>query len=259
MKNRCPKCGFGRTDRLGDGRLQCRKCRKTFSKKKAVGDHYRIPEQEKTHLLECVGLGVPVSRSRFKLGRSRPTAERFFSDIRRTSTRHEQRPAPLTGEVEMDESAFGRWRKGKRGWGAAGKIRGFGIYKRNGAVRLSLIPDRTWETLYKAVANHTTPGSLYSTDDYQADASLNLSGTHVVVPKEKGRPRGRHTINGIEGFWSYAKNWLYQDRGVAQKFFPFFLSELAFRVNHRDEDITPYVYQLLCETPYADLPKIGPN
>jgi len=32
---------------------------------------------------------------------------------------------------------------------------------------------------------------------------------HIVLPKEAGRPKGRAHINGIEGFWSYAKHWLY--------------------------------------------------
>ena len=138
----------------------------------------------------------------------------------------------------MDESPFGGRRKGKRGWGAAGKTVVFGVYKRNGKVRLSVIPNR----------KHTTPGSLHFTDDHQAYASLSLRGAHVVVTKEKGRPKGRNIINGIEGFWSYAKNWLYQYRSMPKKFFPFFLAEISFRFNRRYEDITHLVYKLLRET-----------
>jgi transposase len=43
---------------------------------------------------------------------------------------------------------------------------------------------------------------------------LGVRGNHVVVSKDKGIPKGRDHINGIEGFWSYAKNWLYPYRGV---------------------------------------------
>ena len=35
-------------------------------------------------------------------------------------------------EVELDESYFGGHRKGKRGWGAAGKVVVFGLLKRGG-------------------------------------------------------------------------------------------------------------------------------
>jgi transposase len=46
--------------------------------------------------------------------------------------------------------------------------------------------------------------------------SLYLRGYHVVVSKEKekGKPNGKNHINRIEGFWSYAKHWLYQYRVI---------------------------------------------
>jgi transposase len=37
---------------------------------------------------------------------------------------------PFAGEVEVDESYFGRARKGRQDRGAAGKVAGFGILKR---------------------------------------------------------------------------------------------------------------------------------
>ena len=45
-------------------------------------------------------------------------------------------------------------------------------------------------------------------------------------------------INGIEGFWSYAKTWLYHYRGVLQQmYFTCSLKEIEFRFNQRNEDI----------------------
>jgi transposase len=58
-------------------------------------------------------------------------------------------------------------------------------------------------TIVKA---NTTKGSHYYTHKYRAYASLRLRGTHVTVAKEKGIPKGRTHINGIEGFWSYTKH-----------------------------------------------------
>ncbi len=40
-----------------------------------------------------------------------------------------------------------------------------------------------------------------------------------MIRKEKRRPVGRDHINGIEGFWSYAKDWLYPYRGVPRQYF----------------------------------------
>lgn len=44
-------------------------------------------------------------------------------------------------------------------------------------------------------------------------------------------------INGIEGFWSYAKTWIYHYRGVPKQYFHLYLKEIEFRFNHRDEDL----------------------
>jgi len=40
----------------------------------------------------------------------------------------------MSGKIELDESYFGGYRKGKRGRGAAGKIPVFGLLKRAGKV-----------------------------------------------------------------------------------------------------------------------------
>lgn len=59
------------------------------------------------------------------------------------------------------------------------------------------------------MTQYTKQGSLYYTDDWHAYTFLDIRGNHVVIRKEKGRPKGRDHIHGIEGFWSYAKHWLY--------------------------------------------------
>ena len=193
MKNRCPVCTFGRAYRLADGRLQCRKCGKKFSKKKSVWSRYRIAEKEKKQLLDHFVLGTPVRRIRFKITCSSATAERFFRDIRRTLHHHERERKPLRGTLEMDESPFGGKRKSKRGWGAAGKILVFGIYKRNGIVKVSIIPNRKHPTIHEQIRKHTTPGSLYFIDDYQAYALFGFKGNHVVHQKgERKTEREKH-------------------------------------------------------------------
>ena len=56
-------------------------------------------------------------------------------------------PGPLDGTVQCDESSFGGHRKGRRGWGAAGKRLVFGILKRNGVVCVFAVDDRQKATL----------------------------------------------------------------------------------------------------------------
>lgn len=85
---------------------------------------------------------------------------------------------------------------------------------------------------------------------------IKMRGEHVLIRKEKGKPVGRDHINGIEGFWSYAKNWLYPYRGVPQKFFQLYLAEVCYRYNHREQDLKPLLSKLLQTTAIHELKPI---
>ena len=101
-------------------------------------------------------------------------------------------------------------------WGTEGKSLVFGIHQRNGKVITFPVSDRIHDTLIPLIKLHTKKGSLYYTDDHTAYASLDLIGKHQIIAhrmEEYGREDTSH-INGIEGFWSYAKTWLYHYRGI---------------------------------------------
>jgi transposase len=179
---------------------------------------------------------------------SRPATERFYRLLRACCAHAEELGEPFDGELECDETTFGGVRKGKRGWGAAGKVIVFGIIKRNGQVKALPVRSHSREAVMEHIQAHTREGSLYYTDEWQAYATLRLRGDHVIIRKEKGRPLGRDHINGIEGFWSYAKNWLYPYRGVPRKQFHLYLGEVCYRYNHRDEDLKPLLLKLMRTT-----------
>jgi len=88
-------------------------------------------------------------------------------------------------------------------------------------------------------------GSLYYTDDWFAFNSLLIRGDHVVMLKEKGIPKGRNHMNGIEGFWSFAKHWLCPYPGYQQNLFPSLLKRVEWRFNHRNENLVILLRRLL--------------
>lgn len=249
-RRKCPNCGHHWAWQLNDGRFKCRSCGTRYFWR-SVWQASRLSEPNKKRLLEFFVLGVPVYRARFRSQVSRPAMEKFYRQIRQVLALHEGLAVPLEGAVECDETMFGGHRKGKRGWGAAGKVLVFGMLKRNGVVRVFAVESRSRAQLLPLIAQHTTPGSLFYSDEWHAYTALAVRGAHVVVSKERGRPKGRDHINGIEGFWSYAKNWLYPYRGVPKKFFHLFLGELSFRFNHRGQDLYPLIYKLLCQADAA--------
>jgi len=93
-----------------------------------------------------------------------------------------------------------------------------GILQREGVARVFPISGLSEKTIEALVKEHIRPGSRYYTDDWHAYALLSVRGSRVVIRKERGYPKGQAHLNGIEGFWSYAKHWLYNYRGVLQKF-----------------------------------------
>jgi transposase len=254
VKKYCTVCARKQLWHLADGRYKCQACGHRF-RWQSVWASSRLPEATKRKLLERFVLGVPIYRQRFRLSASRTTGERFYRVIRATLARHEHIQEVFDGALECDETMFGGRRRGKRGWGAAGKVIVFGILKRNGQVKVFSVSGRSERELVGHIMEHTRPGSLYYTDDWHAYASLAVRGEHIVIRKEKGQPKGRDHINGIEGFWSYAKHWLYPYRGVPQKFFHLYLGEICYRFNHRAEDLYPLIYKLLKQTA---MPEIKP-
>ena len=59
--------------------------------------------------------------------------------------------------------------------------------------------------------------------------------------------KDRVYINGIGGFWSYAKQRLMKFHGVDPHKFPLYLKEQEFRYNNRDKDVFKLVVKYLAK------------
>jgi len=245
---KCPRCDSTKFWYLKTGRKRCSRCGLTRKFNFTLWDKTRITPYWKGRLVEYFSLGVPVYRLRFQVPLDRKTIQRWFTIIREAIYIHCLKElTELSGAIEMDEALFGGKAPGKRGWGASGKHMVFGMYQRNGKVITFPVPSRNKNTLVPLMVHHTKPGSLYYTDDWHAYTFLDIRGNHVTIHKEKGTPKGRNHINGIEGFWSYAKHWLYHYRGVPKKCFHLYLKEIEWRFNHRNENLVIIIRKLLAQ------------
>lgn len=204
------------------------------------------------HLAYLFILGVPAYRIRFYEDVSLRTIERTFMLFRQAI--YDTSPKLVfDGEVELDEAMFGGHRKGKRGWGAAGKTIVFGIRSRKGQIIAFPVPDRKQKTLRTIIESHTKPGALYYTDEHTAYGTLDEIGRHEVVTHSKDEyVRNDVHINGLEGFWSFAKNFLYAYRGVPRVYFPLYLKYIEFRYNHRDENM----FEILADILVKEISKV---
>jgi len=147
--------------RLGDGRINCRRRGHRYRLLSAF-DASRLAPAVKWQLVEYFVLGVPVYRQRFRAPASQPAIERFYRIVRAVLDLEEELREPFAGQLGCDETTFGAARKGKRGWGAAGKVIVFDVIKRNALVKAMPIQAHWGAEVLRCIREHTTPGSLYT-------------------------------------------------------------------------------------------------
>ena len=149
--------------------------------------------------------------------------------------------SPYSGEVEVDESWFGARRvKGKRGRGAYGKTIVFGIFKRAGKVYTEIVPDCSKKTLQGIIRGRVELESVIHSDGWRGYSGLVDLGYAKHLRVDHGRDefvRGHSHINGIEGFWGFAKSRLSRFRGMHKNTFYLHLKECEFRYNNRNENM----------------------
>jgi transposase len=59
----------------------------------------------------------------------------------------------------------------------------------------------------------------------------------LKVDHRKQFSSGKVYINGLAGFWSYAKERLIKHHGVSKERFPLYLKKMEFRYNKRNTQI----------------------
>lgn len=245
----CPRCRWRKLYRLGDGRRRCSRCKYTFHDftGRWINTGGLTPGQW-LRVIKLFELELSVRKIATQLGLAYNTAYKAVQTIRRAILAHSHGVKPLLeGEVEVDESYFGGRRKGRRGRGAAGKVPVFGILERNGCVLVEVVPNVKAETVLNLTIKKVRRGSIVYTDKFQIYDALMFCGyRHLKIDHGKFFSRGRVYINGLEGFWSWAKERLIKHHGVAPSTFPFYLKELEFRYNNRQKDLFEKTVQQLC-------------
>ena len=204
----------------------------------------KISEAKFRQLLKLFSLDLDAGQIAVLTGLNRNTVNRYLVGLRARIAEFCEEVSPVSGQVEVDESYFGGKRSGKRGRGAEGKVIVFGLFKRNGKVYTEIVPDVKAKTLQSIIRGRVSIDSVIHSDKWRSYDGLVDVGyeKHFRVDHGKGEyVSGTSHINGIEGFWGFAKTRLSKFRGIPKSHFYFHLKECEFRFNYRAEDI----YQML--------------
>jgi transposase len=246
----CPRCRQRKLYRLADGRYRCSRCDYSFHDFSGRWiNSGRLTALQWLWIIKLFELEVSVRKMALQLGLSYRSVYAAVTAIRMAIVSHAQDAKSLLGgEIELDEAYFGGRRKGKRGRGAAGKVPVFGILERDGQVHVSVVADVSAATLLKLTVKKVRRGSVVYTDRFGSYDSLMFCGyRHLKIDHQKLFSSGRVYINGLEGFWSWAKERLMKHHGVSKVRFPLYLKELEFRYNHRTDDLFDLIANYLCD------------
>jgi len=210
--------------------------------------HSRISEAKFRQIVRLFSLDLNAVQIAALTGLSRVSINRHLAALRRRIAWHCDQAEPMSGEIEVDESYFGARRvRGRRGRGAFGKTAVFGLFKRNGQVYTEIVPDCQKATLQAIIRGRVCMNSVIYSDSWPGyDGLVDMGyGKHFKVAHGRDEfVRGATHINGIEGFWGFAKSRLAKFRGMNKKTFYLHLKECEFRFNHRQNEI----YQILLKS-----------
>jgi len=245
----CTTCRSHKIYRIAGKKYRCKRCGYTFHDFTGRWiNNVKISYKTWLWIIKLFELEVSANKITEQLNLSYPTVLKALDMIRYSIIMsNEDRDEFLSGEIELDESYFGGKQKGKRGRGASGKLPVFGILERKGVVKVEIVKDVSAESLMNMTVKMVRRGSIVYTDKFKSYDSLMFCGyRHLRVDHKKRFSSGKVYINGLEGFWSYAKQRLAKFHGVSKIKFPLYLKEMEFRYNNRNNDLFILITKNLC-------------
>ena len=200
----------------------------------------RISRAKFRQILRLFALDLTASQIAAIANLNRNTINRYLILTRSLIADFRELESPFSGSVALDESYFGsRHKSGKRGRGAENKHIVFGIYKRNGKVYTEIVENVKAKTLQAIIRGRVSLESTVYTDGLRSYDSIVHLGyqKHFRIYHQESYGKGDVHINGIEGFWGYAKVRLVKFRGLSKNTFYLHLKECEFRFNYRNQDL----------------------
>jgi transposase len=110
------------------------------------------------------------------------------------------------------------------------------------------VTDVKTESLMNETVKKVRRGSIVYTDKWRGYDSLMFCGyRHLNIDHQYKFKQGKVYINGIEGFWSFARERLMKYHGVNPVKLPLYLKELEFRYKNRHHDIYDVIVKWISE------------
>jgi transposase-like protein len=203
------------------------------------------------YLMSSTRCGISAKQLEREIGVTYKTAHRMFKQIR-TLLSDEGEP-PLSGNVEVDESAYGGRPRAYEQRHNLGNIRRsyrptmLAMVERKGRYRVRLISDRGTRAIHTAVKEHVRPDSVLFTDEWNCYTTLATSyqGHRRIKHRAKIYAVGDTHTQTVEGFFGLVKNGIRGVyRSVSIEYLQSYLNEYCFRLNNRHTGV-PMFFAML--------------
>ncbi|HEU4392550.1 MAG TPA: IS1595 family transposase [Solirubrobacterales bacterium] len=191
--------------------------------------------------------GISAKQLEREIGVTYKTAWRMLNLIR-NQLMDEMDSEPLSGEVEVDETAMGGKPRASDGpmtrqeavkWAKEKKTTVVAMVERGGRVRAMLAETREQRPVRALVHEHVLPESIVYTDEWVGYRKLDqhYAAHRRIRHAEKIYAEGDVHTNTVEGFFGNMKRGIAGTyHAVSRKWLQGYLNEFSGRYNRRDDD-----------------------
>lgn len=193
----------------------------------------RLSERKLNQIIIEFQFNIPARVCAEKLWLNKNTVNFWYQRMRKGVAQLPD-PAPFSGEVEIDESYFGKKKTGRRPGTVQGQVAVFGLRERkSGLVIAEVVSGTSARDLIPLIEKYVVKGSTIYSDGHGAYYHLSKLGYrhHVVYHDHTFVDQKIIHTNSIESFWAYAKHLLRPLKGLPYEAYPEHIKMVQKRYN----------------------------
>ncbi|MGH7854060.1 MAG: transposase [Candidatus Binatia bacterium] len=233
----CVRCHSVKIYRLADKRYRCARCGYTFHDftRRWIGE-LNLTARQWLWVVKLFELEIPPTQLAKEVGISYPTALKAIYLIRRAI-------AQASGDDEMLAGENTSVRPGEE------HARVFGLTEHNGKIDVSVVANLNLnaESVLREQPKFVKQGPIIFTGRFREYAGLILWRFRLPPGATKSLPKGKSSLDGLDSFWSFARPRLGKFHRTSNQDLFYFLKELVFRYEHRDEELFDSLVSLMTQ------------